>query len=685
MKKLFTFFVSALAIQCVMALDPATNLDTYYSSVQKKSGDNIVTTLQDIIDNHTVIGYSSLEPYYEQTDFENGQILDMYSTCKFDMRDANCSQKNVCDCWNKEHSVPQSWFNEATPMKSDLFHVYPTDARVNNFRSNYPYGETSSTAYIDNNKNALGRLGSSSFSGYSGKVYEPDDQYKGDFARTYMYMVTRYADKNFTQSAEGKVMFTYSGGRAYLSDYSVALLMKWHREDPVSEKEVKRNNAVYGIQKNRNPFIDYPYLAEYIWGKMKGETVDFNKMISAYDPNFVWGVSDGSQAVTDPTIVPSMDKIDFLPILAGEQSIRPMSIVGLNLTGEIRLNVVGDGFSVAPTTIAASGANGTNNINVTFAPTHAGNYSGTLSISSNGAATVNVALSGVCAASHTILWLVNGHEYTEGEPTTVVVEGNYPTVLPTAPKTCDEISSQFVGWSRQEISGTTDVMPSDLFAYEDEAPKIMSDTRFYAVFAKMDGTADEEVSIVMKDRTDITGNVEVAGRTINIDDHVSFVCEGGGTPAKYYPTGEAIRVYGGGKMTVNADAPMTKIEITYEKYKSENELSANVGTWSSPMWRGEAETVVFTVGGSSGHAKIKAMTVTYGGGVSYSRYITSWSCGTTAIEAVAEDVIPTGPVAVYTVMGQYMGTMLMEDVTNTLPSGFYIVHAANCTLKLSIL
>ncbi|MDD3479341.1 MAG: endonuclease [Paludibacteraceae bacterium] len=175
-------------------------------------------------------------------------------------------KKNVCDCWNKEHSVPQSWFSKASPMKSDLFHVYPTDSRVNNFRNNYAYGETSSTAYVAGDSHSLGRIGSSNFSGYTSTVYEPDDEFKGDLARTYFYMATRYADKCSNWSG-GMFGSNYNG----LNTYARNLLLKWHRDDPVSAKETQRNDGIYVHQHNRNPFIDYPELAEHIWGDKKGE------------------------------------------------------------------------------------------------------------------------------------------------------------------------------------------------------------------------------------------------------------------------------------------------------------------------------------------------------------------------------------------------------------------------------
>ena len=254
--------------------------DGYYNGVSGlSSSEAILDALFAKIKGHTVIGYNGLEPYYEYTDLYSDTIWDIYSTCNFSMDDANCSQKAVCDCWNKEHSIPQSWFNEGTPMKSDLFHVYPTDARVNNFRSNLPYGEVSGTngAGFPDNKggHGLGKKGSNTFPGYSGTVFEPADAYKGDLARTYFYMVARYRDKNLN-SSEGVNVFT--ANKTNLTEFAKNLFLKWHRNDPVSEKEIDRNQAVYGIQKNRNPFIDYPDLVEYIWGDLVGQTVDLSSM-----------------------------------------------------------------------------------------------------------------------------------------------------------------------------------------------------------------------------------------------------------------------------------------------------------------------------------------------------------------------------------------------------------------------
>lgn len=251
--------------------------DGYYDGVSgKKGADNILNALNTCISkDYNEISYKGLEPHYLNTDFYSDTLWDMYSTCRFTYDDANAPQKKVCDGWNKEHVCCQSWLGSG-PMVSDLFNVYPTDARINNLRSNYPYGVVSTFSGFsgDPDKHGLGKLGSS-VAGV-GTVYEPDDRYKGDFARTFFYMVARYRS-NILNSGNGSQMF--SSNPTNLTTYALNFLLQWHRNDPVSEKEIDRNQAVYGEQNNRNPFIDYPDLVEYIWGNKVGQTVDLSAMV----------------------------------------------------------------------------------------------------------------------------------------------------------------------------------------------------------------------------------------------------------------------------------------------------------------------------------------------------------------------------------------------------------------------
>jgi len=143
-------------------------------------------------------------------------------------------------------------------MYSDLFHLYPTDGYVNNRRGNNPLGEVNSPTWTSTNGS---KLGTNTYPGYSGTAFEPIDEYKGDLARSYFYMSVRYSDENLGQ--ETNSMFQGSE----LKSWALAMLMEWHEEDPVSQKEIDRNNEIYAsIQHNRNPFIDCPELVDKIFG-----------------------------------------------------------------------------------------------------------------------------------------------------------------------------------------------------------------------------------------------------------------------------------------------------------------------------------------------------------------------------------------------------------------------------------
>ncbi len=236
----------------------------YYNTATGLSGTPLRAALHDIIDGHSAKSYSSLLSYYQTTDKKpNNTVWDMYSdvpngtppyTFTFSQNCGNYSVEG--DCWNREHSWPQSWFNSSSPMVSDLFHVYPTDGKVNGWRSNYPYGEVSSPTITTLNG---GKLGPCTFPGYTGTVFEPINEYKGDFARTYFYMSTRY----YTEDSGWQTNDMITG--ANLKPWAIELLKKWHQQDPVSAKEIARNNAVYGIQGNRNPFIDHPEYVCMVW------------------------------------------------------------------------------------------------------------------------------------------------------------------------------------------------------------------------------------------------------------------------------------------------------------------------------------------------------------------------------------------------------------------------------------
>jgi len=259
----------------------------YYDQAAGLTGTALQQALHDIIDNHTSVTYNDLWDHFHNTDKKSdGTVWDMYSdipsgtplyTYIFIANQCG-NYDSEADCYNREHSFPKSWFGgEVTPMYTDLFHLYPTDGYVNNKRDNYPFGTTAAPAWTSSNGS---KLGACSYTGYSGTVFEPVNAYKGDFARTYFYMAVRYYGED--SAWPGSDMVTGSQPKAW----ALRMLMEWDLADPVSQKERDRNNAVYTIQGNRNPFIDNTSYVDLIWGSQNGlkDYAVYKELISVW-PN----------------------------------------------------------------------------------------------------------------------------------------------------------------------------------------------------------------------------------------------------------------------------------------------------------------------------------------------------------------------------------------------------------------
>lgn len=327
--RLFSSFVAVLLAGWAVAasVTPAENLPEYYAAVDGKSDKGLFDAVHTVakVGYHS-LGYNGLWSAYKETDVRaDGTIWDMYSNCRFTLGGGKCGNyKNECDCYNREHSIPKSWFGGSTSNPGcDIFHLVPTDGKVNGMRSNYPFGEVSSASYTSGNGSKLGSSKTISVNGKtiagnnisvacSDRVFEPIDEYKGDFARGYFGTMIKWAG-DYQAFTSGQGGSTFSGnytasGFFGLTKYGVALLLKWHREDPVSQKEIDRNNGIQKTQGNRNPFIDYPYLAEYIWGEKAGEKVNLGNLISSSDDRFVPGQSNGymgtETAIEDVTFEP---------------------------------------------------------------------------------------------------------------------------------------------------------------------------------------------------------------------------------------------------------------------------------------------------------------------------------------------------------------------------------------------
>ncbi len=262
-------------------VNAAADYGNYYYDVNG-NGTTLLSSIQSVVSKATTIGYDGLWSAYKTTDIVPGtsKIWDMYGGFQFTYQSGGKNYSDEGDCYNREHSIPKSWWGSTKDARySDIIHLVPTDGYVNNRRSNYAFGEVDSPTYThsfparnDGNGNEIQSAGTSklgtakSINGVSfpksDVVFEPDDQYKGDFARIYFYYASRYG--GVATSGDGSAMFKSSA--PYLTNYGKELLLKWHMQDPVSEKEINRNNGVQQCQGNRNPFVDHPSWVDLIWG-----------------------------------------------------------------------------------------------------------------------------------------------------------------------------------------------------------------------------------------------------------------------------------------------------------------------------------------------------------------------------------------------------------------------------------
>ena len=288
---------------------PYENLDGMTSFALRKA-------LCEDISQHTMLSYNQIRGDKAKVDVRaDGKIWDIYSGYDFYLSDY-CSNIDIVEgeCYNREHVLPKSWWGGSTsePMYTDLHHVYSVDAMANDKRSAWIYDEVKSTSWSNNLGSKLGT--SANWSGET--AFEPVDEYKGDVARVYFYMLTCYMDKDFTQGGKGYRYFSYSNGVCDFQSKSLALMLKWHRQDPVSDKEITRNAKVADLQGNVNPFVEQPALVEYIWGTMKGKPYDCDGEVLPPDPGTVDGaitcqearelalaLAQGSQSSTEYVVV----------------------------------------------------------------------------------------------------------------------------------------------------------------------------------------------------------------------------------------------------------------------------------------------------------------------------------------------------------------------------------------------
>ena len=429
----FLFFASIALSQ---------NPNGYYNSTYGKVKEDLKTELHNIIKNHTILSYSSLWTVFQYTDaLPNNKVWDMYSN--IERFYPNTSGLN------REHSFPVSWWGGSTSVASytDINHIFPSDATANNAKSNYPLGIVGGNPTFDN---GVSKVGNNNYPGYTGRVFEPSNEYKGDFARAYFYMVTCYQDY-YNMWNPNYMYMLESNTYPTLKPWAVNLLLEWHRNDPVSEKELNRNEEVFIRQNNRNPFIDYPELVEHIWG---------NKMDIAFTLSL-----ETNPVLATPT---NETKLEFGTIETGKSLELELYIKGNNLSGSgLYFDLVGTNanqFSINTDFISTTTANAGYFLKVTYKPT-------------------------VISNSHTAAIFIEGGNFPGSVKVNISGNSIAPITPPVALPATNITSTGFrANW---QSDGTTNYV-LELYSFENEIKTFIDDyeniqTNFYDVSGLQSG------------------------------------------------------------------------------------------------------------------------------------------------------------------------------------------------------
>lgn len=375
-KSFFRIIVALAAI--TVWLGAGANIPSgYYESLDGKSGQALKDAIHDLTKQHTTLSYGSLWIYFADTDCrpeDKKKVWDMYSDNTYYFRGGSSGVSGM----HKEHSLPKSWWGGYDETQgyagyTDINHLYPANGDANMAKSNFPLGEVSTTTF-DNGVTKVGTPKTGQGGGCY-RVFEPDDRYKGDFARTYFYMACAYQDYNWRYT----YMMTNSSWQT-LNPWSIDLLCRWARNDAVSDKEVDRNAAVQRSQNNRNPFIDIPELFEYIWGDRQGQ---------------VFYLSDAGTDTTtytgDPELIAPIQGtvLDFGEVAIGKTLEYTLYVKGRGLTNPLSVQLYlydYEMFSIPVSSISRTMANSAEGypLKVTYTPTAVGDHTARLLISDGG-------------------------------------------------------------------------------------------------------------------------------------------------------------------------------------------------------------------------------------------------------------------------------------------------------------
>lgn len=332
------YILVLLAVTGVVSLH-ATYTDGYYNRMDGTKREALKAAAKECVKKHNTLVYTDLPTYWQYSDVYPELVdgckrwWEMYSNQTYLIRSGQSARQSFsANKMQREHAVPKSWWKsggsvEYTPAYSDMWNLFPSDGPANQAKLNYPLGPTASTSF----NNGVTKVGEvlNGYGGGSPRVFEPADEYKGDFARAYFYMAVVYDDLPWC------VNYMYQADSQWptLKPWAYEMLLQWSRMDPVSQKEIDRNDAVEQSQGNRNPFVDFPELAEYIWGTRTNDIFYISEQGGTVTPPIT-----GDPELTSPV---NGESLDFGQVAVGGSIKAAVVIEGANLTSSLSMRVVG--------------------------------------------------------------------------------------------------------------------------------------------------------------------------------------------------------------------------------------------------------------------------------------------------------------------------------------------------------
>lgn len=514
--------IAAILLTAATWTDASAGIpEGYYDSLDGKSGVMLKNAIHELTLQHTVLSYNSLWNYFRDTDCypdNPSRVWDMYSDKYY----------YFGSTWgmNREHSLPKSWWapsgeNENTslyPSYTDIMHLYPADAQANTAKNYWPLGEVSTATY----DNGVTRVGSpkTGQGGGASTVFEPDDRYKGDFARTYFYMACTYQHYKWRHT----FMLTNSSWQT-LNDWSIDLLCRWARNDAVSDKEVDRNDAVQRCQNNRNPFIDFPDLFEYIWGNKQGQA-------------FYTGGEQQPDYQGDPELIaPTQGTVlDFGEVALGKSLDYTIYVKGRGLTNPLSLQLYRydyEMFSIPVNSVSRTAANSAQGypLKITYTPTAIGEHTARLLIHDGGlTGSVGVELRARCMPVPSLSVL-------QALSATGIDDTHYVANWKAASEQVDyyvitrTVYSLNTGETITETFNTDDSQTTS-YTFDDRKP---GETHTYYVQSYRLGYMSEPSNVITIDATGITGiEADKPLQVLNMDGGILIKCSEDMGPATVY-------------------------------------------------------------------------------------------------------------------------------------------------------